>query len=318
MKAIFYTALCIVFGLLSACTSKTDKKLNNSRLLGTGFGINSATMIVKNLDRTRNYYAEVLGFDMPPPEKFEEGDYVGTRSAFVYFPDLSSLELLSVKDTGLVAAKHSFITSFWQQQEGVRLYSLSTSSADTTHQWINAQGFKTDSIQSGRSTKEKPKGWDYDDGGAQWRSLEFNRKNPPAYLPSFMEWVGFPYPEYQENWKPYSWRKYYVNHPNGVVGINTLRIVVSDLTAARKEFKKMGMTELAANDTMARFKIAHHQELHVMAPKLPDDALGKFLKTHGPGVYAIGFEVKNFKDIRAFLKRSCPPRLCSLILYQNV
>lgn len=308
MKAASYTALFIVFGLISSCTFKQDKELTNNLLLGAGFGINSATLIVKNLDSTRNYYAEVLGFDMPLPEKFEEGIYKGTLSASVYFPDLSSLEFLSVKDTGLVAAKHSFITSFWQHYEGVRLYSLSTSSTDTTLHWINSQGFKTDSIQSGRATTEMPKGWDYDDGGPQWRSIEFNRKTPPAYLPSFMQWVDFPYHEYEENWKPYSWRKYYENHPNGVVGIAALRIVVSDLAVARKEFKKMGLTEIAANDTIARFKIAHHQELSLMAPKSPDDELGKFLKKQGPGVYAIRFEVKNFKDTRAFLKKKLPAK----------
>ncbi len=308
MKASFPVALFILLGLISSCTSKQDKEQNDSQLLGAGFGITSATLIVKNLDSTRKYYAEVLGFDMPLPEKFEEGIYKGTLSASVYFPDFSSLELLSVKDTVLVAAKHSIITDFWQLQEGVRMYSLSTSSADTTHKWLNAQGFKADSIQSGRSTKEMPKGWDYDDGGAQWRSIEFDRKNPPTYLPSFMEWVGFPYPEYQENWKPYSWRKYYENHPNGVVGLSYLRIVVSDLTAARKEFEKMGLKEVEATDSTARFKIAHRHELHLMAPTSPGDALDRFLKTHGPGVYALCFEVKNFKDTRAFLKKKLPAK----------
>ena len=83
-------------------------------------------------------------------------------------------------------------------------------------------------------------------------------------------------------------------------------IVVDTLSAARKEFKKIGLRELEANDTLARFKIAHNQELHVMAPKSPGDAFSKFLKIRGPGVYAIRFEVKSFKDTRAFLKKNLP------------
>ena len=75
MKAISYTALFIVFGLISSCTFKQDKEPTNNLLLGAGFGINNATLIVKNLDSTRKYFGEVLGFDMPLPEKFEEGTY---------------------------------------------------------------------------------------------------------------------------------------------------------------------------------------------------------------------------------------------------
>ena len=83
-------------------------------------------------------------------------------------------------------------------------------------------------------------------------------------------------------------------------------IVVDTLSAARKEFKKIGLRELEANDTLARFKIAHNQELHVMAPKSPGDAFSKFLKIRGPGVYAIRFEVKSFKDTRAFFLEYFP------------
>lgn len=81
-------------------------------MLGAGFGINNATLIVQDLDSARKYYAKVLGFEMALPDKFQKAIYDGTLSASVSFPDLSSIQLLSVKDTALVAAKHSFITSF--------------------------------------------------------------------------------------------------------------------------------------------------------------------------------------------------------------
>jgi cbb3-type cytochrome c oxidase subunit III len=92
------------------------------------------------------------------------------------------------------------------------------------------------------------------------------------------------------------------------VGISALRVVVSDLKAARQEFKKMGLRELEVNDTAARFKIAHSQELDVVAPKSDGDELSKFLKTRGPGVYAICFEVKNFKDTHDSLKKNLPAK----------
>lgn len=308
MKPNLPAALFFLLACIASCTLKPKKEPDNRPLLGTGFGINSATLLVQNLDSARNYYAKVLGFEMPLPAKAEKGMYDGTLSLSIYFPDYSSFELLSAKDTGVVVAKPAFITSFLKQHNGMRFYSLSTSSADTTLKWINAQGLKTDSLLSGRTSTEKPKGWNWDDGGPQWRNVAFNSKNPPAYLPDFMEWTGFPYQELQAEWKPAAWRRWYEKHPNGVVGISSLLIVVSDLKAARDEFKKIGFTQLEANDSLVRFKIAHNQELQIMAPKAPGDKLSNFLKARGPGVYAISFEIKNFKDTRAFLSKGLPAK----------
>ena len=262
--------------------------------------------MVKDLDSTRNYYQKVLGFKMP--EKFEKGMYDSTISASVSFADFSALELISVKDTGQVKKWPAFITAFLKRHEGVRLYSLYTSSVDTTRNWLKIQGFKIDTPRSGRVTTEMPKGWDWDDGGPQWRTLAFNTENPPAYLPGFIEITGIPYQEIQSEWKPYSWRKYYDEHPNGVVGITQLQVVVSDLKAARKEFIKMGLWELDASDSMASFKVAHNHQLNLITSKSPGDEADKFLKTRGSGVYAICFEVKNLKATQDFLKKTLPPK----------
>jgi cbb3-type cytochrome c oxidase subunit III len=70
----------------------------------------------------------------------------------------------------------------------------------------------------------------------------------------------------------------------------------------------MGLKELEGNDSMARFKIANQHELYLMAPKAPGDELSKLLKTRGPGIYAIGFEVKNLKDTREFMKKTLPAK----------
>jgi mono/diheme cytochrome c family protein/rhodanese-related sulfurtransferase len=127
-----------------------------------------------------------------------------------------------------------------------------------------------------------------------------------------LEFIDFPYQEIQDDWKYLSsMRKYdYYSQPNGVVGIAALRIVVDDLKAARKEFKKIGLTELEVNDspTLARFRIAHNQELELIAPQSPDDELSDFLKTRGQGVYALRFEVKKIKDTQEFLKKKLPKK----------
>jgi len=302
MKIDFLAMLLVLFGFMSSCTTDKD---NSRSLFGASYGINNATLIVRDLDSARNYYTDVLGFDMPKADDFGKGAFEGTLSAAVYLSDLASIELLGIKDTAVVSANHSFITSFLEHDEGLRLYALSTSSADTTHQWLTAQGFKMDSLQSGRSTAEAPKGWSWDDGSPEWRSVNFSNKNPSAHLPGFLEFIDFSYKEFEDEWKPYIWRKWY-NHPNGVVGIAALKVVVDNLETARTEFKRMGLQELAATDSLVRFKIAHRQELHVITPKAPDDALSNFLKTRGQGVFALCFEVKNLTETREFLKKKLP------------
>ena len=309
MKVNLLTALVVLFGFILSCTSKQNKEIDNHQLLGTGFGIGGATLVVQKLDSARKYYNDILGFNMPKAEDVRPGIYGGTLAAVVDLPDQSYLELIAVNDTGKIAAKDSFITSFRKRDQGIRIYSLSTSSADTTFRWLAAKEVTTDSINSGRNTTRKAKGWSFDDGGAQWRTIDFDTINPPAYLPNFIEYVGFPYGELeQEGWNPVMWRKYYKGNPNGVVGIASLLIVVEDLDAAREKFNKIGFTELEASDTLARFKVANKQELHLVVSKSPGDEFSRFLKKRGPGVYAVRFEVKNLKETRDFLKKKLPAK----------
>lgn len=123
-----------------------------------------------------------------------------------------------------------------------------------------------------------------------------------------MEVSGLPYQEIQSEWTPYAWRKYYRVHANGVVGLSYLQIVVSDLKEARKKFKMIGLKELYANDSTANFQVANSHQLHLMQPSSTNCAMGTFLKTRGPGVYAIGFEIKNFDSTAAYLKKNLPPK----------
>lgn len=307
MKLIVQFASVVLFGIILSCNSKQNKDIDNKQLLGAGFGISGATLIVQKLDSARKYYADVLGFDMPKAEDVGPGLYKGTLAAMINLPDQTYLELLAVNDTGKVAVQDTFITSFRKRNQGIRLYSLSTSSTDTTFRWLAGREVKTDSIKSGRYSTRKVKGWSFDDGGAQWRSIDFDTVSPPPYLPSFAEYVGFPYQELEdEGWNPVMWRRYYKDNPNGVVGISSLLIVVNDMRAARKEFTKIGFTELEADETFARFRVGQKQELHLITPKSSGDAFSRSLKQRGPGVYAVRFEVKNLKNTHDFLKKKLP------------
>lgn len=310
MKSNFIKiSLLLLFSFSISCTKKqpNDSPINK-QLLGDGFGLNGATIIVKNLDKARNYFADTLGFSMPPAARFENGIYDNTRTASIFFADFSTFDLMANIDSVSKVTKKPIESAFLKQNKSAGLYSFSSSSVDSSAKWLQSQGFKTGKVQMGRSAKQIAKGWDWDDGGPQWRSVAFESKDKKTHLPNFIEYTGLPYNDIQVEWKPEAWRQYYPKNPNGVVSIAAIRIVVADLEAASDEFEKMGLTELESNENFARFKIAPYQELYVTTPKSPNDELSKILKTQGPGLYSICFGIKNLKETRDSLKKKLPAK----------
>ncbi len=301
--------LLLVIGIISSCsTNKTEGIKDGDPLLGIGFGINNSTLIVKNLKSTRDYYADTLGFNIPDSDKFKKGVSDGSIITTVRFPDMSSIELLSIEDSLVTNSIPSFISSFLAHHEGVQMYSLSSSSTDTTYSWLTAQGFKMDSVESYRTSAEPPKGWGRDDGGSQERSLDFEGTNS-TYLPRFMERVSTDYERMLKDWKTYyAYYRSSSNHPNGVVGIAALQIAVDSLDTSHEKFQKMGLTELENNtsENMVRFKLKRHQELQLIAPQSTEDDISKFLKEGGSGVYAIRFDVVNLDSTYHFLSQKLP------------
>lgn len=313
-KKWFPSALSILllFFLVFLSSCSPDNQDGSKKLLGSGYGISTATLLVHDLKKARDYYADTLGFAMPTPDKFDDDLFSGAETTAIDFADYSSLEFLSVADTAVVESKYEFIKSFLEQHEGVRTYSISSSSADTTNTWLTSQGFKTDSVRTFRTSSLPPVGWDWDDGGPEFRSVEFDSMHPPAYLPQFVEYLDSDYQQMKNQWNTYYiYGRSYGKHPNGVVGISALKVAVEDLEISRKEFKKMGFTELDAgsNKSTARFKLIRNQELQLVAAQSPDDAISKFLKTRGSGVFAITFEVENLDSTKAFLQKGLADKL---------
>ena len=142
-------SLLLFLVIISSCSTDPNEAVKDGYpLLGAGFGLDKSTLLVKDLKRTRDFYADSLGFDIPDSDKFKNGFYDGSVITTVRFPDMSSIEFLAIEDSLATSNTPSFITSFLANYEGVQMYSLSSSSADTTYAWLTTQGFKMDSVQS--------------------------------------------------------------------------------------------------------------------------------------------------------------------------
>jgi mono/diheme cytochrome c family protein/rhodanese-related sulfurtransferase/catechol 2,3-dioxygenase-like lactoylglutathione lyase family enzyme len=306
--------LFVLVTILSCSSDRIEDIKDNYLLFGEGNGINSSTFIVKDLKTTRDYYTDVLGFEMPDADKFKKGVFDGTITTQIRFPDMTSIDFLALEDSLVTIDTPEYIEDFLANTEGIQMYSLSSSSVDTTYSWLTAQGFQMDSVKSYRTT-EPSKGWSRDDGGAQERSLDFKDKNSKSYLPKFLEDAGTDYQRMSKERKTYySFYRSFVNHPNGVVGISALQIAVDTLDAPREEFNKIGLIELEnkASETMARFKVKRQQELQLKTPISADDEVATFLKERGSGVFAIRFEVVNLDSTYHYLSERLPSEALSL------
>lgn len=304
----FYTLL-LSAGLLIGSTFflSCESSKETPFFMGKGYGINSTTILVDDLDSAKNYFKVNLGFNID--DEITVGDFDASLVATIDLADLSVLELLSVNDSVQKGKRSSFISSYLASKNGMRMYSLSTSSSDSTATWLTSQGFQMDSIQSHRSSKEAPEGWSWDDGEPESYTLDFDSNNPPVHLPRFTEYSGFDYSQASKQWRTYyGYGRMYEEHPNGVVGISAIRVAVENLQAAAKEYKKMGFTALEINDSIARYELIRNQEIHLLAPNLSDDELSEFLTTNGSGVFALRFEVSNLDSTYQFLKDKLPDR----------
>lgn len=314
------STLLLLVGMIVSCSTGQEEPIDNYPLLGAGFGINKTTLLVSDLQKTRDYFADTLGFSVPGTDRFETGIYEGSIITSIRFPDMTSFELLSIEDSLVTPNTPSFITRFLAKQEGVGMYSLSSSSADTTYAWLSDRGFMMDSVQSYRTSTEPAKGWSRDDGGSQERSVAFSSSNASPYLPTFVEDAGTDYQAMLKMWKTYyAFYRSYSDHPNGVVGIAAVQIAVDSLEAARKRFRKMGLSELedATSDQLIRFQLKREQELQLRESQSADDAVSQFLKERGTGVFAIRFDVANIDSTYQYLSERLPSEALSLDSLQD-
>ncbi len=302
------TLFCLL-GSISSCTyGKAETIDRSAALMGSGYGISSTTLLVQDLDSTQRYFTEVLGFSIRETKEFQAGDFEGSIVSTITFPNMSSIQLLSVEDSIVVTGKGSLIRNFLDQYEGIGMYSLSTSSADSTHGWLSAQGFEMDSVSSYSIPDSSPPSSAWEEQDDLVFTAGFANRGLPKHLPEFVEFATFPYERMHEWNSFYNMSRQFSMHPNGALGITAIKVVVEDLAVAREEIQKMGLTELEEDpaENLARFQLKRNQELHIITPQSPDDALAGFLEQRGSGVFAIVFEVKDLTATHDLLKENLP------------
>ncbi len=313
LKRIFqYSQKRRSFALIQICValvifSCQQEKKEEPYLLGYGHGIHSTTLFVKDLDATSTYWKDTLGFDVPSEEDFEIGPFSGSTIASIFLPDMSLVELLSINDSIADVEIDSTLTHLMSKEEGIQMYSISSSSIDSTKQWLVSQGFVMDSINSYRSSSDDPDGWSWDSGSQDLIRLDFISSDQVKYLPGFVQSADKDYIKENKQWKTYySYNRRFNEHPNGVVGTVAIRIELNDLEKGKKDFEKMGFKLIEATDSLIRYKLLRNQELQLVntnETQLTDD---------NPNSFTIRFEVINLDSTYQYLSERLPEEALDL------
>lgn len=304
IRLLFFNFNSLV-GTLMFFSSCNNDEAKEPYILGEGYGINSTSLFVNDLEATRTYYKDTLGFNVS--EKVNKGLSEGSLSSVISFADMSRFELLSLNDSLKGKIEPSLLTSFLARYEGIGLYALTSSSADSTSNWLTSQGFKMDSIKAQRFSDETPTGWSWDTGDPQIHILDFDSARQSEYLPRFIQRADIRYPHAKKEWRTYyGYNRRYNEHANGVVGLKAIRIAVEDLEVANMDYNKIGFKELERNDSLIRYHLIRNQELHLISPQSSNKPLSKFLTTRGSGVFSLRFEVINLDSTYEYLQKRLP------------
>ncbi len=304
--------ILIILSLTSliSCNEENAAIVERPFLQGNGFGYSSITVGVEDMDSTRNYFAERLGFSLGRSKDARSGHIKGTLTSTVRFPNMSSIELLSTIDTIAVTGKDSVLHEFLRPKPGVNMYTLSSSSLDSTYSWLSSKGFQMDSIETHKILNESPNKEAWDDEYAELLYLGFQDIEKQAYLPFFSQMPNFPYDRMSEWGSFYNMQRGFVKHPNGAIGIVTIKILVPDIEAARQEFLKMGLAEVkdSLSHEGVRFSIKRNQELQLIPYQTEKSAQIASLNQDNPQVYSILFEVESLEATHTFFRESLPEK----------
>ncbi|MGK0412255.1 MAG: mono/diheme cytochrome c family protein/rhodanese-related sulfurtransferase [Polaribacter sp.] len=320
LTCISIISLLFLLVLTTSCSDDDSKYTSVSKkLMGDGLGIGKTLFLVNDLTKTRNYFADTLGFDIPNAERFRKSMYEGVMSTSIRMPDMTSIEFLSIEDSIATNNTPSFISNYLKKHEGIEKYTISSSSIDSTYSSLKKREFKMDTIQSYRTSTTEAKGWSGDDGGSQESSLKFSNSNS-TYFPNFIQQSNSDYKQISRMWKSYySFNRSFSKHPNGVIGLSSIQLAVDTLKVASENFRKMGFLELenSTNKNTASFNVKRNQTIQLNAPSSKNDDVSKFLKERGTGVYAIRFEVKNLDSTYNYLKERLPSNALKLDKINN-
>lgn len=284
-------------GLAIGLTAVAQAQKPANPLLGHGHGVDHVGVGVRDLEKTKNDYEQVLGFkcfERPPKPD-------GFITSVIFFDDTSYLELLSV-------AQHpsaNYIAVFVEKHEGAMSLGLETSSAQDAADYLKAHNFEVKLSEPPSVVKE---------GKTKPPPVLFHSVTTADTLSGnkqiFMLWIWLV--EYVSPERPArlaAWREQgMMAHPNTALGIRSVWFAVRDLDAQLRNLHDAGLESGETRE--AKFLGASGREVKagngsilLLQSADKNSALNTFLLNHDDGsIIAVSIEVSDLNTAHSWVE----------------
>lgn len=269
-------------------------------LLGRGRGVDSAGIIVRDLDQTVSDYEQALGFRCFGLPAFPGG----VVSSMIFFENNSYLELLSVSRTPLNVALSDAAreyADFAKRHEGAMFLCLATSSATDAADYLKAHGFEASffieksHFQEGETELLPPLAIYVNSGGES-----------SAHTRAFT--LPFNLVEYVSQWFDDIREDGLMIHPNTALRLHSVWFAVRDLEDQLQNLHDAGFEPGA--DREVRFLGAEGREIKAGLGRLillqssdKDGLLSRFLSDHDDGnIIGVSIEVSDLNKARSWVE----------------
>jgi catechol 2,3-dioxygenase-like lactoylglutathione lyase family enzyme len=286
-------------GLSIRLREAVQEKMSAHPLLGTGRGVDHVGIGVRDLEKARRDYEQVLGFkcteNLPGPS--------GPIRSLIFFEDETLLEILSPPKEP--AAVRDEFRRWVEKHEGAMSLALKISSAKDAAAYLEARNFEVKVSEWPRAMKEgetKP-------SLVQYYSVS-TPDIPTGNKQIFMAWIWLIEDTSQERFARLSARREQgmMCHPNSAVRFHSAWFAVRDLEASLRNLQNAGFESGETRE--AKFLGASGREVKagrgcMLLLRSADDngVLNKFLSDHDDGdIIALSIEVSDLNKARSWIE----------------
>ncbi|MGD2152651.1 MAG: VOC family protein [Gemmatimonadales bacterium] len=276
-----------------------------AELLGAGHGLDHVVIAVRDLEASRNFFVDSLGFARAPRAQFP-----GVANTELWFSDTTYLELITVTDREQAMGFMPQLPEFLDRHERGAMYlGLDVASAAHAAGYLRERGFEMMGPLPGSAALE---------GLAEpvpdmWHYVMFTQPVVPANALFFIEYdravldvLAQRHPELAP--------QRYMSHPNTALGIRAVWIAVNDLSAAATAFESVGLPAgpvLERNfftDRVRKIETGHGDIL-LLEPTEEDGFTARFMATRGEGIMGVSLRVASLARAREVMAPDIGRRL---------
>lgn len=290
----FFPAAALLAGVLAGCAA-TGAGKEVHPLLGSGRGIDHATVLTRDLAAISSVYRDRLGFTVTPYSKYDNG----FENAVIYFGDTGKtyLELWGVHDAAL-AAKTQQATAL-AEPDGLMWLTLHSGSTDATAAYLRAKGHE---LSGPDNIGEDP--WFYRIAGLERSSLPGRRIYFIQYNDPYLD----SRPQDPEKGRLRQ------THANTAQSLRSVWIAVQDIDAAAAAYESIGVragrdVELPQLKARGRELVVGGGTLLLVQSAVAEGPVAAFLGARSDRMLGASVQVANLGTATSVVARGSGNRL---------